>query len=63
MLGRLNHVALVVPDLEQAAAHYRDTLGAETSEVIDLPEHGVRTVFVLLPVKKYARKNGVLMWY
>lgn len=48
MLGRLNHVALVVPDLEQAAAHYRDTLGADTSEVIDLPDHGVRTVFVNL---------------
>jgi methylmalonyl-CoA/ethylmalonyl-CoA epimerase len=48
MIGRLNHVAIVVPDLAQAAALYRDVLGAEVSAEVALPEHGVRTVFVTL---------------
>ena len=48
MIGRLNHVAIVVPDLEQAAALYRRTLGARVSEPVPLPEHGVTTVFVEL---------------
>jgi methylmalonyl-CoA/ethylmalonyl-CoA epimerase len=48
MIGKLNHVAIVVPDLEKATAIYRDTLGAAVSEPIDLPEHGVTTVFVEL---------------
>lgn len=48
MIGRLNHVAIVVPDLAQAAAVYRDTLGATVSEPLPLPEHGVTTVFVEL---------------
>lgn len=52
MIGRLNHVAIVVPDLEAAAATYRDTLGAQVSEAVDLPEHGVTTVFVELPNTK-----------
>jgi methylmalonyl-CoA/ethylmalonyl-CoA epimerase len=52
MIGRLNHVAIVVPDLEQAAAVYRDTLGARVSAAVDLPEHGVTTVFVELPNTK-----------
>ena len=52
MIGRLNHVAIVVPDLAQAAAVYRDTLGARVSEPVDLPEHGVTTVFVELPNPK-----------
>ena len=42
-LGRLNHVAIAVPDLDQATAFYRDTLGAEVSGKDDLPEHGVTT--------------------
>jgi methylmalonyl-CoA/ethylmalonyl-CoA epimerase len=46
MLGKLNHIAIVVPDLAVASAKYRDTLGAEVSQPIDLPEHGVTTVFV-----------------
>ena len=46
MIGRLNHVAIVVPDLEKAAALYRDTLGATVSDPQPLPEHGVTTVFV-----------------
>jgi methylmalonyl-CoA/ethylmalonyl-CoA epimerase len=49
MLGRLNHVALAVPDLEAAARLYRDRLGAQVSEPESLPEHGVRVVFVELP--------------
>jgi methylmalonyl-CoA/ethylmalonyl-CoA epimerase len=48
MIGRLNHVAIVVPDLARAAALYRDVLGAAVSAPLDLPEHGVRTVFVTL---------------
>ena len=52
MIGRLNHVAIVVPDLEAARALYRDTLGAEVSEAVDMPEHGVTTVFVNLPNTK-----------
>ncbi|MFM8991248.1 MAG: methylmalonyl-CoA epimerase [Alphaproteobacteria bacterium] len=48
MLGRLNHVAIVVPDLAAAARIYRETLGARVSEPLDLPEHGVTTVFVEL---------------
>lgn len=48
MIGRLNHVAIVVPDLAAAAARYRDDLGAKVSDSVDLPEHGVRTVFVEL---------------
>ncbi|MEI9428019.1 methylmalonyl-CoA epimerase [Mesorhizobium sp. Cs1299R1N3] len=46
MLGRLNHVALAVPDLTAAIAAYRNTLGAEVTEPQALPEHGVTVVFV-----------------
>ena len=46
MLGRLNHVAIAVPDLEAASAIYRDTLGADVSAPQVLPEHGVTVVFV-----------------
>ncbi|WP_027051259.1 methylmalonyl-CoA epimerase [Mesorhizobium erdmanii] len=46
MLGRLNHVALAVPDLAAAAAAYSNTLGAEVTEPQALPEHGVTVVFV-----------------
>ncbi len=49
MIGRLNHVAIAVPDLEAARAVYRDALGARVSEPEDLPEHGVTVVFVTLP--------------
>ena len=52
MLGRLNHVAIAVPDLEAAAASYRDTLGAAVSAPLPLPEHGVTVVFVELPNSK-----------
>ena len=52
MIGRLNHVAIAVPDLEKAAAIYRGTLGAQVSNPIPMPEHGVTTVFVELPNTK-----------
>ncbi|MCZ6889839.1 MAG: methylmalonyl-CoA epimerase [Gammaproteobacteria bacterium] len=52
MIGRLNHVAIAVPDLSQAAALYRDTLGATVTEPLPLPDHGVTTVFVELPNSK-----------
>lgn len=46
MLGRLNHVAIAVPDLAAASAVYRDTLGARVGEPQALPEHGVTVVFI-----------------
>lgn len=48
MLGRVNHIAIAVPDLAKAVASYRDTLGATLSEALQLPEHGVTVVFVEL---------------
>ena len=48
MIGRLNHVAIAVPDLEAACAMYRDALGATVTEPEDLPAHGVTVVFVEL---------------
>ncbi|XP_006213198.1 methylmalonyl-CoA epimerase, mitochondrial [Vicugna pacos] len=47
-LGQLNHVAVAVPDLEKAKALYKDVLGAQVSEAVPLPEHGVSVVFVNL---------------
>jgi methylmalonyl-CoA/ethylmalonyl-CoA epimerase len=52
MIGRLNHVAIAVPDLAAAARHYREVLGAEVSAIADQPDHGVQTVFVSLPNTK-----------
>jgi methylmalonyl-CoA/ethylmalonyl-CoA epimerase len=52
MIGRLNHVAIAVPNLTAAARLYRETLGADVSEPVDMPEHGVTTVFVTLPNTK-----------
>ena len=46
MLGRLNHVAIAVPDLAAASAIYRDTLGARVSAPQALPGHGVTVVFI-----------------
>ncbi|MCF6322461.1 MAG: methylmalonyl-CoA epimerase [Rhizobiaceae bacterium] len=74
MIGRLNHVAIAVPDLENAADIYRNMLGAEVSQVQELPEHGVSVVFVELqntkielleplgddsPIEKFLTKNPV----
>jgi methylmalonyl-CoA/ethylmalonyl-CoA epimerase len=52
MIGRLNHLAIAVPDLAAAASLYRDTLGAKVSQLQALPEHGVTVVFVELPNTK-----------
>jgi methylmalonyl-CoA/ethylmalonyl-CoA epimerase len=52
VIGRLNHVAIVVPDLAKAAALYRETLGALVSAPLALPAHGVTVVFVELPNTK-----------
>ena len=52
MIGRLNHVAIAVPDLDAATAQYRDTLGAEVGAPQDEPEHGVTVVFIDLPNTK-----------
>ncbi|MEZ5877523.1 MAG: methylmalonyl-CoA epimerase [Tepidamorphaceae bacterium] len=52
MIGRLNHVAIAVPDIGKAAATYRDTLGADVSEKVAQPDHGVSTVFINLPNTK-----------
>jgi methylmalonyl-CoA/ethylmalonyl-CoA epimerase len=52
MIGRLNHVAIAVRDLAAASRLYRETLGAEVSEPVPQPEHGVTTVFISLPNTK-----------
>ena len=52
MIGRLNHVAIAVPDLAAAAAQYRDTLGAVVREPQEEPDHGVTVVFIELPNTK-----------
>jgi methylmalonyl-CoA/ethylmalonyl-CoA epimerase len=52
MIGRLNHVAIAVPDLEAAAARYRDTLGAHVGQAQDEPDHGVTVIFITLPNTK-----------
>ena len=52
MIGRLNHVAIAVPDLDAAVALYRDALGADVGAPQDEPEHGVRVVFISLPNTK-----------
>ena len=52
MIGRLNHVAIAVRDIAKAANLYRDTLGAEVSDKVPQPDHGVSTVFIVLPNTK-----------
>ncbi len=52
MIGRLNHVAIAVPDLEAASAQYRDTLGANVGAPKDESDHGVTVVFIELPNTK-----------
>lgn len=52
MLGRVNHIAIAVPDLAAAVASYRDTLGAAVSQAQALLDHGVTVVFVTLPNTK-----------
>ncbi|OEC94990.1 MULTISPECIES: methylmalonyl-CoA epimerase [unclassified Rhizobium] len=52
MLGRINHIAIAVPDIAMASRAYRETLGATVSAPQSLPEHGVTVVFVELPNSK-----------
>lgn len=52
MIGRLNHIAIAVADLQAEAARYRDVFGATVTEPQDLPAHGVTVVFVELPNTK-----------
>src|ERR1051325_12148753 len=52
MIGRLNHVAIAVPNLKAATTVYRKTLGAKVSDEVDQPEHGVTAVFIELPNTK-----------
>ena len=52
MIGRLNHVAIAVPDLDAASAQYRDTLGAAVGAPQPEPDHGVTVVFIDLPNTK-----------
>ena len=52
MIGRLNHVAIAVPNIKEAAAVYENTLGATVSAAVPQPDHGVTTVFVELPNTK-----------
>ena len=52
MIGNINHIAIAVPDVEAAATRWRSALGASVSAAQDLPEHGVRIVFVSQPNSK-----------
>lgn len=52
MIGRLNHVAIAVPDLDAASEQYRHALGAKVGEPKDEPDHGVTVVFIELPNTK-----------
>ena len=52
MIGRLNHVAIAVPDIEAGSAVYRNTLGAKVTDPVEQPDHGVSVVFVELPNTK-----------
>jgi len=52
MIGRLNHIAIAVPELASGIRLYADVFGAKVSDPVDLPEHGVRVVFAELPNTK-----------
>ena len=52
MIGKLNHVAIAVPDLSAAAEQYRTTLGAKVGDPVDEKDHGVSVVFIELPNTK-----------
>ena len=46
MIGKLNHIAIAVPNIEEAAAQYKNVFGATVSEAVEQPDHGVTTVFI-----------------
>ncbi|GJM01998.1 MAG: methylmalonyl-CoA epimerase [Rhodomicrobium sp.] len=52
MIGRLNHVAIAVPDIDAAATTYKNSLGAVISDKVEQPDHGVSTIFIELPNTK-----------
>lgn len=52
MIGKLNHIAIAVPDINAAATLYRETLGAQVSDAVPQPDHGVTTIFIELPNTK-----------
>lgn len=52
MIGKLNHIAIAVPDLISASGIYKNILGASVSDPVPMPDHGVTTVFVELPNTK-----------
>lgn len=52
MIGRLNHVAIAVPDIDAAATTYKNSLGAVISDKVEQPDHGVTTIFIELPNTK-----------
>ena len=66
MIGRINHIAIVVADLDEAAAYWRDMLGANISTPKILTEHGVRIVFVhsenaqVELMEPYGKKSPIL---
>jgi polyphosphate kinase len=60
MIERLNHVAIVVPDLKAASALYRDCLGANVSEIVELVDHGVSMAFVELENSIYIPIESVV---
>ena len=72
MIGKLNHIAIAVPDIKEAADQYRNIFGAKVSEEVEQPDHGVTTVFIDLgntkiellevlgensPIQKFIDKN------
>ena len=57
MIGRLNHVAIAVPDLEAAAAQYGTALGANVGPAQDEPDHGVTVIFIELPNTNNVRRG------
>ena len=46
MLGKLNHIAIAVPDIKAAAKQYKEIFGAKVSQIVEQPDHGVSTVFI-----------------
>tara|TARA_B100000686_G_scaffold353632_1_gene460040 strand:+ start:17766 stop:18170 length:405 start_codon:yes stop_codon:yes gene_type:complete len=48
MIGKLNHVAIAVPSVKKAAKQYKNMLGAKVSDILELPNHGVKTIFIEL---------------
>ena len=72
MIGKLNHIAIAVPNIKEAAEQYKNVFGATVSEAVEQPDHGVTTVFIDLgntkiellevlgddsPIQKFIDKN------